>query len=173
MAKVKTQKTSQPVILVISTIFLIILLVSQLLPKDAFQKAREKVLRNSQDNQSHLVLAEQFLKTNQIKETQKELLLVEKLNKEAPNSKILGTDSQFQEIFNSWQQQDPEEIKKLIKQWQKVVKETPSYRDAWLYLAFYSYKLDQKEEASSYLKKALEIDPFYSPSQELEEILNK
>jgi len=152
-------------------LLLLITLYSIFSQKDPFQEAKNQVLKNPGDIQAHLDLAEEFLKNNMLDEAEKELTLVANLEKESPQ--VLGLASRFSQIKARWQAQDPDEIKKEIAKWERFLAETPTYRDGWLYLAFYHFKLGNQEEAEAALEKAKELDPLNPAAQELEEIIQK
>jgi hypothetical protein len=47
----------------------------------------------------------------------------------------------------------------LKAHWQKIVADSPTYRDGYLQLAAIEYKLKNQISSKSYLQKAMEIDP--------------
>lgn len=155
---------------VILTIFLINL--SLFLPKDRFQQAKERLVRNPSDLQAHLILAEEHLKNNQIDEAERELLWAEKhLRGGVAPAAYLGGESVFDRLWQQKRYSDPEDIKELIKYWEGIVSEKPDYRDGFIQLALLHYKLYQNEKAKEYLQKALELDPNFKPAREMEKIL--
>lgn len=159
----KTLKTIRPYSLVVCLSLIIFLIfLSVILPKDRFQKAKEALAQNPNDFDSHLILAEEFLKNNQVEEAEKELFLAQKIQ---PNN------YQLQELINQKQIQNPKDIKKLIVHWEKIIKQKPNYRDGYLQLALLHYKLYQNEEARRYLEEALVIDPNFKSAKELKKIL--
>lgn len=143
---------------------LIILLVSLslFLPKDRFQQAKERLVRNPNDFEAHLILAEKYLNNNQLEKAEKELLLAQKIQ---PSS------YQVTQLWQRMKESNPEDIKELIKGWEQIVSEKPDYRDAYLQLALFHYKLYENEKAKDYLQKALELDPNFEPAKEMEKIL--
>jgi len=143
-------------------VFLIFLIVCSLtLPKNRFQQAKEQLVQNPLDFQAHLVLAEEFLKNNQFKKAEKELLA-------AQESGLLA-----EELWQKKHQSDPEDIQKLVAGWEKIIAEKPGYRDAYLQLAKLCYQIYEDEKAKKYLQKAIELDPNYEPTQELQKIILK
>ncbi|MGB9706686.1 MAG: tetratricopeptide repeat protein [Microgenomates group bacterium] len=135
------------------------------LPKNQFQLAKERLIKNPNDFEAHLVLAEEFLKNNQFEEAEKEL----KLAQANPQSVIRN-----QKIDELWRQKhysDPKDIRQLITAWEKIVEEKPNYRDGYLQLAYLHYKIFESKKAKEYLEKALNLDPNYEPARELEKII--
>lgn len=159
---------------------LIILLISLslFLPKDQLQQAKERLTRNPSDFEAHLILAEEYLKNNQLEEAERELLLAQKIQKssyqasERPRTGILGVaTSTLAQLWQRKMESNPEDIRKLIEYWEKIVAEEPDYRDGYLHLALYYFKLGNKDKARENLDKALDLDPNYEPAKELEKIL--
>lgn len=142
-------------------VVLVILLIalSFFLPKNQFQQAKERLVRNPKDFEAHLMLAEEYLKNNQLDEAEKELLLAEK-------------NLQSNQLWQKKMESSPEEIRILIGGWEKIVAEKPNYRDGYLKLALLYYKLYENEKAREYLQKALELDPNFKPARKLEKILS-
>ena len=153
-------------------LILVLTLYSFFLPKDKFQVARERILKNPQDFEAHLILAEEFLKNNQLKEAEKELIAAENIQELIhKDQKVLGLTSKLEELYLRWQEENPKELEKLIEKWEKIVSETPTYRDGYLYLSLYYFKLGNQDKAQENLDKAVELDPNYEPTQELEKIV--
>lgn len=159
-------------------LFLLITIYSFFLPKDQFQLAKERILKNPNDLEAHLILAEEFLKNNQLEETERELVIAQKLQSNnqqygniANETRVLGFSSRVDELWLKWREENPQEIRKMIADWEKFVSENPTYRDGYLRLALYYSKLGQTEKARENLNHALELDPNYEPAKELEEII--
>lgn len=159
---------------------LIILLISLslFLPKDQLQQAKERLARNSDDFEAHLILAEAYLKDNQLEAAERELLIAQQIQQSGyqttpqPKTGILGiTTSTFSQLWQRKMASNPEDIRRLIEYWEKIVAEKPDYRDGYLQLAILHYKLYENEKAKEYLQKALELDPNFQPARELEKIL--
>jgi len=142
------------------------------IPKNRFQQAKQSLLRNPNDFHAQLVLAEEFLANNQFEKAEKALLLAESQIYQF-TSQVLGeqTNLQLEELWQKKLYSDPEEIKKLITLWQKIIEEKPGYRDGYVQLAYLHYKIYENEKAKEYLEKAIELDPNYEPTRELEKIL--
>jgi len=150
---------------------LIILLVSLslFLPKTQFQRAKERLVRNPDDFEAHLILAEEYLKKNQLEKAEKELSLAQK---NLQFEQVLEeTTSTFGQLWQRMRISNPEDVRKLIEAWEKIVAERPDYRDGYLQLALLHYKLYENKKADEYLQKALELDPNFEPARELERIL--
>lgn len=54
--------------------------------------------------------------------------------------------------------------------WESIVKNYPSYRDAYFQLAVISYRLKDEEKESVYLNKTLQLDANYVPAQNLKRL---
>lgn len=155
-----------------------LLISSFLIPKDSFQEAKEKLLRNPNDFQYQIALSEEFLKNNQLEEAERALLLAQRNKQLTMNNKqftggVLGEEdnSKLAELWQKKYYSDPKDIKQLIVAWEKIIEEKTSYRDGYLQLAYLHYKLYENEKAKEYLEKALELDPNYEPTKELERII--
>ncbi len=144
--------------------FLVFLAISFLfLPKDKFQLAKERLIKNPDDFEAHLILAEEYLENNQVEEAEKELLLAQ------GNTDESGL--KWKALWQKKQTVKPEDLQELIKKWGEIVAEKPDYRDGYLQLAFLHYKLFENEKAKEYLAKALAIDPNLEVARELEKLL--
>ena len=147
-------------------------LVSSFLPKDEFQLLKQRLIRNPNDFEANLLMAEKFLENNQFEEAEKELLIAENIQQTTDNKeKVLGLTSKLGELWQQKRYSDPKDIRRLISAWEKIVEEKPNYRDGYLQLAILHYKLYENEKAKEYLQKTLDLDPNYEPARELEEIL--
>jgi len=162
--------------LAVVSILLLFTLSSFFLPKNRFQLAKERVLRNPKDLEAHLILAEEFLKNNQLDEAGRELREAERLQRlndqKMEQSKVLGLNSRFEELYLRWQEENPRELEKLIKKWENIVSENPTYRDGYLYLALYYLKEDNKEKAIDNLSKAIALDPNHESIKEIEKLIH-
>lgn len=155
-----------------------LVLYSLLLPKDKFQLAKEQLIKEPHDLQAHLVLAEEYLNQNQIEEAEKELLLVQEksgsrlMNNES-SSQVLGEQSslKWEGLWQRKQAAKPEDIRRMIASWEKIISAKPNYRDGYLQLAVLYYQVFENEKAKENLEKALELDPNFKPAKEMEKIL--
>lgn len=144
-------------------------------PRDEIQKIKVYLLKHPYDFNTQLVLAEKLLAKNQFKEAGQVLSLAQG-NTSPENSQdnqVLGKSTSFL-IKNLWQKKheaDPQDIKKLIVFWERIVQEKPNYRDGYLQLAALNYKIWQNEKAKEYLKQALIIDPNFEEAREMEKII--
>jgi len=157
-------------------LFIFLLIGSFLYPQNEIQILKIRLLRNNNDLKTHLALAEQLLANNQFKEAEEALQLAQNLQiKNSPNLKVLGETTNFQ-IQALWQEKhyaDPQDIKKLITLWEKIVAEKSNYRDGYLQLALLNYKIYENQKAIESLKKALEIDPNFAEARKLEKLLTQ
>lgn len=154
----------------VALIFLI-LSCSLILSKNRFQLAKEKLTQNSNDFEAHLVLAEEFLANNQVKEAESALLLAQ--SRLSLTGNVLGekTSLKLEDLWKRKHYSDKADVYRLIVSWQKIIAEKPNYRDGYLQLAFLYYQIYQNDKAKAYLQKALVIDPNYEPARKLEETL--
>lgn len=150
-----------------------IFLYSLFLPKDRFQLAKERLVKNPNDFEAHLILAEEYLANNQIEKAERELIAASSIQPVADSKQqVLGLSSRLDELWLRWQEKKPEEVEKLIAEWEDIISEKPDYRDGYLQLALLHYKLYENEKAKEYLQKALELAPNFEPTRELEKILS-
>ncbi|MCX6725729.1 MAG: hypothetical protein NT052_00215 [Candidatus Shapirobacteria bacterium] len=132
-----------------SGIVLVTLLIigSIVYPKDETQKIKLQLINNPYDLESHLKLAEKFLQNHQFTETEKTLLLTKQINHYSlANNKVLEerTNVNLERIWQEKNLSDPQDIKKLISSWEKIIEAKPDYRDGYLQLAVLNFKLSQK-----------------------------
>jgi len=141
-----------------------------LLSPTSFEKAKNEVLKNPKNIQAHLSLAEEFLKNNQIDKAEEELLTTTQLDSQESNQLgVLGISSGLEELWSKWRSQNPKEAEKEVQKWEQFLETTPTYRDGWVYLSFYYFKLGQEEKAKESLQKARNIDPLNNSIEKLEE----
>lgn len=153
-------------------LIIFLLIGSFFLPKNSFQQAKQSLLRNPNDFQAQLILVEELLANNQFEEAEKMLLLAQnQIN--LSNNQVLGeqTNPRLKELWQRKYYSDPEDIRRLIAAWEKIIKEKTGYRDGYLQLAYLHYKLYENEKAKEYLEKAIELDPNYELARELKKIL--
>ena len=82
--------------------------------------------------------------------------------------------SQSEKLTTLWQiksSKDPQEIRKQIEAWQKILSKYPDYRDGWLELALLWTKLKEVKKAKQAIQKAATLSPNYPLTKELEKIL--
>ncbi|PIU33036.1 hypothetical protein COY29_04310 [Candidatus Woesebacteria bacterium CG_4_10_14_0_2_um_filter_39_14] len=144
-------------------LILFLIIASWLYPQQESQRLKWQLLNNPRDLNTQLRLATIFLENNQFNEAEKILLLAASNQKNNPN---LASLRQQKNLSN------PQDIRKLIGLWEKIVAEKPDYRDGYLQLAILNYKIWQNEKAQDYLKKALIVDPNFGPALELEKIIS-
>lgn len=125
-------------------IFFIVLMIFSLFSKNSFDIAK--------DNEDHLYIGQELLKTNQIAQAEKEFILADADTTPIKNIKA-----------------EPGKIKEEIVFWQKVVEEFPNYRDGYLKLAILNYKINRLFDAQKFLNKSLKIDP---NSEDAKKIVN-
>lgn len=63
--------------------------------------------------------------------------------------------------------QDREQVMHEVVYWKQIADTYSGYRDIYYRIAALQYKLGNKEEAQSYVKKALELDPNFQEAQVL------
>ena len=150
-----------------------LLLVSSLfLPQSRFQQIKNSLQKNPDNFQAQMDLAEVFLAHHQFEEAEKILLLAQS-QKISSDQQVLGeqTEPKIEELWRKKIAADPQEIKKLINAWEKIVEEKPDYRDAYLQLAYFHHLLFQKEEAIKNFQKAIDLDPNYPLIEKIKPVL--
>jgi len=144
-------------------------------PQDEITRLKVYLLEHPSDLKANLLLAEKLLAQNQFEEAGKVLLLSQKLipTENLQDNKVLGesTNSSLGELWQKKHQADPQDIKKLIALWEKIIEQRPNYRDGYLQLAALNYRIWQNEKAKEYLKQALIIDPNFEETQKLLKII--
>jgi len=131
-------------------------------PQNEIQKLRVYLLNHPYDFNNHLVLAEKLLANNQFEQAEEALQLAQN-----------PTNSQIKALWQEKHYADPQDIKKLITLWEKIVAEKSNYRDGYLQLAILNYKIYENQKALESLKKALEIDPNFTEARKLEKLLTQ
>jgi Tfp pilus assembly protein PilF len=144
-------------------------------PKNQFDAAKEQVIRNPNNIQAHLVLAEEFLNNNQLDKAQNELVLVDNLNQRLAlteqQSKVLGITSIVNGLWAKWQEANKVELEKLVLKWRGIVADNLNYRDGYLRLAIYYFRLGDDQKAKENLNIALKLDPNFEPAQTLQKLI--
>lgn len=150
-------------------------------PKSEFEKAKEMVIRNPQDFEARLVLAEELLQNNRMEEAEQELIIASRLQQwdnetieqwGNENQSVLGKQaSKLKELVLQKQENDPQDLEILIQRWQEILEEKPNYRDSWLKLALYLIRVGKIPEAREAIQKAKDLDPNYEVTRELEKFL--
>lgn len=152
--------------LIIAIIIIGIVTTSFFLPKNIFQKSKENLIKNPTDLNSSLFLLKTFLNNHQFQEAEK-IFPFALLSPSFPLKK--------QEIKKLLQQKlytNPKDIKKLIKEWEKVLTAYPDYRDGWIHLAILNYKISNLLKAKEAIHQALNLDPNYQISQNLKKLID-
>lgn len=122
------------------------------------------VLKNPQDPESRLKLAQAYEEVNDLSNAKRELFIG--LNYKPRESGLITELSKIERI-----QGEPQRILTEIQKWEKITRDFPGYRDAYLKLTQLYYTLYQNDEARENLNKALQLDPNFEPSREIKEIL--
>lgn len=138
----------------------------------AFERTKLTVMLFPKDITSHLLLVQEYLKRGELSEVERELTLAQGLVEKNPpttNSAVLGTSLSPLKILENIKN-EPQRIRQEISFWEKVVSEKPDYRDAYLQLAILNHQVYENDKAKRYLKKALDLDPNFRPTKELEKI---
>jgi tetratricopeptide (TPR) repeat protein len=121
-------------------------------PKNNLEKAKADLLRENPLNDSFSTLALSLLKSNSFEQAEKLIVLAEK--KKIEKEEIEKIKLYKQEI-------DPKEIKKQINYWENIIIEKKDYRDAYLKLATFYYRLENFQKTKENLEKAKNLDPNY------------
>ncbi len=139
-----------------------------------FERAKLTTMLEPHDFSSHLLLSQEYLKRGNLEAVERELILAQNLEvspSSVTTASVLGLSLSpikiWQKILN-----EPQRVKEEIRFWEKVIVKKPDYRDAYLQLAILNYQIFNKQKAKEYLHKALELDPNFGPSKELEKIID-
>lgn len=170
VSKPMAARIRQNIHLISVSLFLLLLIISFLYPFSPSQKIKQQLLANPDDFENHLQLAEIFLQNHQFKQAGKTLLLAQEIKKQRPDL-VKQTDLSLEKLWQEKQENDPQDIKKLIILWEEIVTQKPDYRDGFLQLAILNYKIFENEKAGKFLKKALIVDPNFPPAEELKKII--
>lgn len=133
------------------------------LPTD-FDQLKKEVLRQTNDPQAHLRLADFYFRTNDFETAKKELALTLSLNPNHPEAKDLENQIKGRE-------EEPEKIKTKIQDWEKILAQKPGYRDAYLQLAILNWQVYQEKQTLEAINKALELDPNSETAKSLQQTL--
>lgn len=57
--------------------------------------------------------------------------------------------------------------------WEKVVEKSSNYPDGWYNAAYFSLRLNERDKALMYLKKALNLDPNFQKADDLKNKIEK
>ena len=159
MAKIKLNQI--PIVSTIALFFIISTVLSLFWQRDNFFYIQRQLAANPNNADNYYQAAAILLKNNQFKKAENLLNLGE-------NHKIASPDL--------WQQkhlEDPKDVAAMVDLWQQTVAEKPDYRDGYLQLAFLNLKLHNYQEAYLATQKALKVDPYYLPAQEMKTLLDK
>lgn len=130
-----------------------------------FEKLKFTVIKGYQKNpQAHLELARKYQRVNDFENARHEILLG--LAFEPENKDLKAALMEMEKLINQ-----PQEVAVEIERWEKVNQDSPGYRDAYLKLAQLYFSLYQNEKAQENLDKALELDPNFEPTRNMEKIL--
>jgi tetratricopeptide (TPR) repeat protein len=147
------------------------------LPKNKFQKVREKILTQPDNLDARLELIKIYLANNQFEKAETELLKLQSdkvARLPSPDGEANGGQAkpQNEKIKKLWQrkyEEDPKEIQKQAQEWQNLLTQYPDYRDGWLQLALLYLKLNEIQEAKKTLEKAQQLSPNYEVTKEFQE----
>lgn len=168
LKRLKKKVVSQnPFGLLILFLILISSLLISLLPSNVFDQSKIKLIKNPNDITNRLTLIEGLLSTGQFNDTRNELTSLRAHN----NNQVLGTSTEIDQLWQKYQENNPQELIKLISYWESVVNKTPTYLNGWVYLAYYQYQLGKIEEAKESVNQALLIDPNFESAKELETVI--
>lgn len=144
--------------------FIVAFLFSTYSSSPAFEQLKQSALENYQDPQIHLALAKKYRKANDLDDVKRELLIA--LNYAPEDDELI---KEFKTVENI--QKEPIMISGEIKNWEKIVKDYPNYRDAYLYLARLNLIIYEKDKAQAYLDQALKLDPNFEPTKKLQMLI--
>jgi tetratricopeptide (TPR) repeat protein len=153
-------------LLVLFSLLFSSLLIS-LFPGSVFDQSKIKLIKNPDDVTSRLTIIESLLSTGQFNDARTELISLRTQN----NKQVLGASTQIDNLWQKYQENNPQELNKLISFWESVVNKTPTYLNGWVYLGYYQYQLGKTEEAKESINQALLIDPNFESTKELQKYL--
>ncbi len=139
----------------------------------ALEQAKLTVMLSPQSLSPHLLLAQEYLKRGDLEGTERELLLAQTLataNRLGSNNSVLAASLSPLKVLERIKN-EPQRVRGEIAFWEKVILDKPDYRDAYLQLALLNYQSYEKDKAKFYLGKAIELDPNFEPTKELQKIL--
>ncbi|MBI3887621.1 hypothetical protein HY310_00960 [Candidatus Microgenomates bacterium] len=126
-------------IFIFSFIFLSVIFINIFTPKSNFLVAKENVLINLKNKNSHYLLAQQLFASNNYDLAIKEFSI-------SGNPPPVSINK-------------PEDIRNEIIFWKNLIIEVPNYRDAYLKLFSLNEQIYLDLDAKEFLKRAQEIDP--------------
>ena len=138
--------------------------------KTQFQTAQQSLTQDPDNLEARLLLIEELLKNNQVETAKTELEKIQ--NFQLFNENGYRTVNKIENLAEKGKILDPQTIARLIDQWEKIISLKPDYRDGYLQLAVYYYRLSEDKKALENLNKALEIDPNFQPAKELKIVLD-
>jgi tetratricopeptide (TPR) repeat protein len=166
---------ARTIALIILLSFFSLSLSTSFLPKNQFDTAKEAILKNPEDIQAHLVLAEEFLNRNRLDQSLNELVLVDNLYQQIAinnqETRVLGISSVLNDLWNRWRENNKGELEKLVAKWRGIVADNLDYRDGYLRLAIYYFRLGDDKNAKENLNIALKLDPNFEPAKSLQNII--
>lgn len=163
----KKVASRNPLGLLILFFILVSSLLISLFPANVFDQSKIKLIKNSNDLESRLVLIKNLLATGQFNDARNELTSLRTQN----NDQVLGASTQIDNLWQGYQENNPQELKKLIAYWENIVNKAPTYLNGWIYLGYYQFKLGNLEEAKESINQAISIDPNFEQANELKNLL--
>lgn len=130
------------------------------------QTSKSYVMSNFNDPHSHFLLAQEFLKNNDLIKARQELLVG--LMVSPGNSGLLEQLKLVETLIHK-----PRDIASEIIKWRKIVLDRPDYRDGYFRLAVSYYQVFDEEMAKRNILKTLELDPNFEPAKLLLALLSK
>lgn len=142
------------------------LLVNILFSISTHQISKNYVVANFSDPYGHFLLAQEFLKNNDLIKARQELLVGLMVSPE--NSDLLEQLKLVETLIHK-----PRDIASEISKWRKIVLDKPDYRDGYFRLAVSYYQIFDEEMAKRNILKTLELDPNFEPAKLLLTLLSK
>jgi len=148
------------------TFFSGFLLINILFSSSPYHNSINLVKANFGDPQSHFLLAQEFLKNNDLVKARQEVLVG--LMVSPGNSDLLEQLKLVETFIHK-----PRDIASEISKWRAIVLDKPDYRDGYFRLAVSYYQIFDEEMAKRNVLKALELDPNFEPAKLLFILLSK
>lgn len=150
-------------------LFLITVIFTNLfIEKSTFQSAKENILLNKNPGDSHAELGKQFLQSNQIDLAKLEFDTALSLTQ----SPKVRSEIQLYQLQINKIGREPRKIVDEIIHLQKFADMNPDYRDAYLQMAIFNWKLQRNFAALKNIESVLEIDPNNKTARRLLEQVN-
>lgn len=143
------------VTIIIPVFLLALIFINFQVSKNSFEIAKEEVLLNPFNANSHYRLAKKFVATNQYSLAETELY--QAIINSQSNEESLQYFEELKQIENI--KNEPTKIRTISLFWQKIINQNSHYRDGYLQMAILNWKLYRPFDTAKFLSLAKEVDP--------------